>query len=207
VLPVDASDLPALVRASADGDEKAWSELVRRYAHLVVKVTRQYRLSQWDAQDVGQTVWLRLVEHLPTLRIPAALPKWILMTTQHECQRQVRMRSRTVPVDTSDDRGFADTRAPELDVDLIEAERHQALRDGLAELPNDQREFLLLFAADPPHTYAEIKELLGMPIGSIGPTRQRALEKLRQTNAIRNYLAATSAAENGGGPHALAGLE
>src|SRR6266545_3469157 len=160
----EVSDLPALVRASADGDEKAWNELVRRYAYLVVAVTRQYRLSPVDAQDVSKTVWLRLVEHLAEIREPRALASWIVTTAKHECLRQLRTGNRTVPVDP--------------------------------------------LAADPPQPYVEISRRLGIPVGSIGPTRRRVLEKLRATTAIRTYLAATrEAAPTGGGRHALAELE
>lgn len=201
-------DLPALVRASAGGDEDAWNELVRRYAHLVMTVTRQYRLSPADAQDVSQTVWLRLVEHLTDIREPAALPGWIVSTTKHECLRQRRAAGRTVPVDPIN--GWQLDRPDGINVDsrLLEAERHQVLRDGIAELPPDQRDLLILLAADPPHSYAEISEILGIPVGSIGPTRGRILGKLRETNAIRTYTEATGgAARTGGGRHALAELE
>src|SRR6266511_3202686 len=178
----EGSDLPALVRASADGDEKAWNELVRRYAYLVVAVTRQYRLSPVDAQDVSQTVWLRLVEHLAEIREPRALASWIVTTAKHECLRQLRTGNRTVPVDPL--AGGELDRSDPADVDGA------------------------LLAAAPPQPYVEISRRLGIPVGSIGPTRRRVLEKLRATTAIRTYLAATwEAAPTGGGRHALAELE
>ncbi|HKT02308.1 MAG TPA: sigma-70 family RNA polymerase sigma factor [Rugosimonospora sp.] len=203
-----ASDLPTLVRAGADGDEKAWHELVHRYAHLVVAVTRQYRLSAADAQDVSQTVWLRLVEHLADIREPAALAGWIITTAKHECLRLLRSGGRTVPVDPLNGRVLDQSATVDMDGDLVEAERQQALRDGLAELAPHQRELLVLLATDPPPPYAEISRRLGIPIGSIGPTRSRILDKLRATTAIRTYLEATrEAAPDGGGRHALAELE
>jgi RNA polymerase sigma factor (sigma-70 family) len=201
-------DLPALVQASASGDEDAWNELVRRYAHLVMTVARQYRLSPADAQDVSQTVWLRLVEHLTDIREPAALAGWIVSTTKHECLRQRRVAGRTVPVDPTN--GWQLDRPDAIDIDsqLLEAERHQVLRDGIAELPPDQQALLTLLATDPPRSYAEISQILGIPVGSIGPTRGRILEKLRETDAIRTYTEATGgAARTGGGRHALAELE
>jgi len=201
-------DLPALVRASAGGDQDAWNELVRRYAHLVMTVTRQFRLSPADAQDVSQTVWLRLVEHLTDIREPAALAGWIVSTTRHECLRQRRVAGRTVPVDPINGWQLDKPEAVDIDSRLLEAERHQVLRDGIAELPPDHRELLALLSADPPHSYAEISEILGIPVGSIGPTRGRILGKLRETNAIRTYTEASGgAAPTGGGRHALAELE
>ncbi len=82
----DSSDVSRLVRASADGSTEAWSALVHRYAPLVMAVARSYQLTAADAQDVSQTVWLRLVEHLANLREPEALPGWLVTTTQRECR-------------------------------------------------------------------------------------------------------------------------
>lgn len=203
----EASDLPALVKASIDGDEAAWGELVLRHVHLVMAVVRPFRLSTADAQDVSQTVWLRLVEHLANIREPAALPSWIARTTKHECLRVLRSGGRSIPVDPLDCRALDDAASLDLDADLLEAERHQALRDGLAELAPRHRELLEMLAADPPATYLEISTKLGIPIGSIGPTRSRVLEKLRATIAIRTYLESAQTAVNGGGQHALPELE
>lgn len=209
-LPLDATgtDTATLVRSSRDGDEQAWNELVRRHAHLVVAVTRQYRMPAPDAQDVSQTVWLRLVEHLATIREPAALAGWIVTTAKHECLRLLRSGTRTVPVDPLTGRVLDRSATADVDGDLLAAERYQALRDGLAELAPHQRELLVLLSSDPPPPYAEISRRLGIPIGSIGPTRSRILEKLRATSAIRTYLEATrEAARDGGGRHAFAELD
>jgi RNA polymerase sigma factor (sigma-70 family) len=206
-------DLAALVRASVDGDEDAWVELVRRHARLVLTVTRHFRLSASDAQDVVQTVWLRLVEHLAQIREPSALPGWIVTTTRHECLRQVRTMARTVAVDPVALTGRQRLDAAGVDSQLLDAERHQVLLAGLAELPAQHRELLTLLAADPPYSYTEISRTLGIPVGSIGPTRQRVLEKLRGTAAVRAYLeqgshtTPSTAAPAGGGRHAPAGLE
>jgi DNA-directed RNA polymerase specialized sigma24 family protein len=70
-------------------------------------------------------------------------------------------------------------------VDLLAVERRQLLREALAELPADRRELLLLLLADPPVPYEDISARLGIPIGSIGPTRARALEQLRRSRALR----------------------
>ena len=83
----DDPTVVALVTRARDGDKDAWDELVERYAPLVFSVCRRYRLAPPDIDDVGQSVWLRLVEHLPGLREPAALPGWIATTTQRECFR------------------------------------------------------------------------------------------------------------------------
>ena len=188
-------DVPQLVTAASRGDQGAWNAIVDRYLPLVYSVTRAYRLSRSDADDVNQTVWLRLVEHLDSLREPRALPRWILTTAQHECGRLTKAGRREQPVDPLTDRtigGAVDDAVVEADV--LRAERHQSLRDGLAQLRPADRRLLVLLAEDPPRSYREISELTGMPIGSIGPTRARCLERLRETPAVRALLAGESAA-------------
>jgi RNA polymerase sigma factor (sigma-70 family) len=184
-----ATVVSGLVRASADGDPQAWNELVRRFAPLVLAVTRRYQLSAADAQDVSQTVWLRLVEHLDDLHTPDALPGWIRMTAQRECGRYVRSGRRTVPVDPHSGSVIQQPVTADLDGDMLRTELRQALRDGLAELPPREQRLLRLRAADPPKSYQEISDLTGMPVSSIGPTLGRCLKKLRQTHAVRTYLA------------------
>jgi RNA polymerase sigma factor (sigma-70 family) len=190
-------DLPTLVKASVDHDEEAWNELVRRFAGLVAFVIRHYRLSATDTQDVSQLVWLRLVEHLSDIREPAALPGWLATTTRHECERYLRVNGRSVAMDPLTMRLTDKADGPEVDSLLLAAERRQVLLDGLRELNDQQRELLLMLTADPPYAYAEISRILGIPIGSIGPTRSRVLDKLRDTEAVRAYLDADDSAQIG----------
>ena len=190
-------DLPRLVKASVDHDEEAWNELVRRFAGLVAFVIRHYRLSAADTQDVSQLVWLRLVEHLSDIREPSALPGWLATTTRHECERFLRVNGRSVAMDPLTMRLTDKPDGPEVDELLLAAERRQVLLDGLRELTDQQRELLLMLTADPPYAYAEISRILGIPIGSIGPTRSRVLDKLRDTDAVRAYLDADDSAQIG----------
>lgn len=215
-LPVDPSgpavsramptgpSLTSLVARAIAGDEEAWAEIVRRHTKLVMARVRQFRLSPSQAEDVAQTVWLNLLEHLGDLRDPEALPGWISTATRHECIRMANLSRRSVPVDPQAGRFDVQDDA-ELDGDLLRTERHAALRAALAELPDHQRRLLLLLSTDPPPTYQEVSAQLGIPVGSIGPTRQRGLARLRQTAAIRSYLGApTGAAPGEGGRDVLA---
>jgi RNA polymerase sigma factor (sigma-70 family) len=192
-------DVGALVRAVVDGDTEAWNTLVDRYLPLVWSVTRAYRLAPKDAEDVSQTVWLRLVEHVDGIREPRALPKWIMTTSKHESLRLIRSRQREISVDPLTTSSLETTEQREIDADVLRAERHQTLRDGLAELAPQHRELLLLLVADPPISYREISRLLDIPIGSIGPTRARCLARLRATPSIRAFLTEGQEAENLGG--------
>ncbi|WP_216849533.1 RNA polymerase sigma factor [Pimelobacter simplex] len=177
--------LSMLVPAAREGDQDAWDTIVDRFAPLVDAIIRGHRLSEADGDDVSQTVWLRLVEHLGDLREPDALPGWIRTTTRHECLRLLAARGRVRPVDPQDDAGLDAVAEDTTDTGLLDAERAQLLREALAELPEARRALLLLLLADPPVAYDEISRLLGMPIGSIGPTRARALDQLRRTRALR----------------------
>ena len=189
-----------LVAAAVRGDQGAWNALVQMYLPLVMSVIRRYRLRDKDAEDVSQTVWLRLVEHLEDIREPRALPMWIITTTKHEALHLLKTGRRTTPVDPlgpSELEEEADT--VDLDDDLLRAERQQVLREGLAALPAQSRELLVLLVTDPPLSYAEIGRRLNMPVGSIGPTRARCLAKLRETAPIVAFLDAESDRDESGG--------
>lgn len=196
--PYDARSVTQLVAGALAGDEGSWSEIVRRHTRLVMARVRQFRLTPQQAEDVAQTVWLNLLEHLGDLREPEALPGWISTATRHECIRTSNLARRSIPVDPSTGRLDAQDDA-EPDTDLLRSERHAALRAALAELPTHQRELLLLLSTDPPPSYQEVSARLGIPVGSIGPTRQRGLARLRRTEAIRTYLATPSGAVLGEG--------
>jgi RNA polymerase sigma factor (sigma-70 family) len=192
-------DVALSVAAAAGGDPGAWTAIVDRYLPLVYSVTRAHGLSQRDAEDVNQTVWLRLVEHLDDIREPPALPTWITTTARRECLRLIRAGRREPPVDPLSEVAIEVTDDLGPDAELLRAERHQALRDGLAELAPADRRLLLLLVADPPLGHREISGLLGIPIGSIGPTRARILQRLRDTSALRRYSRPDSLVEDTGG--------
>ena len=186
----DVTTITDLVTAAARGDEGAWDLIVKRYLPLVYSVIGHFGLSRSDAQDVNQTVWLRLVEHLDDIRDPRALPGWIAVTTRNEALHLLGSRKRTVQVDPMSNQVFDDQpQSPSIDEDLLRSERRQVLREALAELPQKQRELLLLLVADPPVSYSEISKRLGIPVGSIGPSRARYLEHLRATSTLKAFLA------------------
>jgi RNA polymerase sigma factor (sigma-70 family) len=150
----------ALVAAAGAGDQGAWNDLVERYAPLVWSICRRYELSRHDAEDVGQTVWLLLVEQLPRLREPAALPGWLAATTAHECLRVVKAARKLEHRELDlEDEPMADAAAVEQDI--LRAELNAGLRAALAGLPPRCRQLLSMLASDPPRPYAEIHARLG----------------------------------------------
>jgi RNA polymerase sigma factor (sigma-70 family) len=182
----DTRGVTELVDAARAGDSTAWDALVERYSGLVAGVARAHRLREADVADVFQTVWLRLVEGLGSLREPRALPGWLATTTRNECVRSIRMEKRTRLTDFADD-GDTTVAGPDgkdLDDQLLLEERREALREALAGLPEHCREVIALLLTDPPTPYEEISARLHMPPGSIGPTRGRCLDKLRRCPAL-----------------------
>jgi len=174
-----------LVTRARNGDQQAWEALVERYAPLTWSICRRYRLADADAKDVGQTVWLQLVDHLDTIRDPAALPGWLATTTQRECGRVLRAaRKQEPPGHPLDAADIPDQVTEAAEYELLRAERHAALREAFMHLAPSSRKLISLLIQDPPVPYAEISARLGIPVGSIGPNRSRCLDKLRRHPAI-----------------------
>lgn len=178
------------VRRAATGEQRAWDALVGAFGRMVWAVAAAHRLSPADAGEVSQTTWLRLVEHLDRIEQPERLAGWLATTARRESLRLLKLRSREFPTDneTRFDRA-ADGLTPETVV--LEHERDAHLRRAFAALPERCRLLLhLVVVVKPP--YAEVAAALDMPIGSIGPTRARCLERLRR------LLAGEGAAVPGG---------
>jgi RNA polymerase sigma factor (sigma-70 family) len=171
----DMAEVAQLVHAAAEGDKEAWDELVDRYNGLVWSVARAHRLSTVDASDVVQTTWLRLVEHLGRLQDPERVGAWLATTARRECLRTLRQSARQLPTEELPET-VTDT---QLDAALLVEERDRALWQAFGGLSERCQSLLRLLVADPPPSYEQVSAALDMPIGSIGPTRQRCLERLR----------------------------
>ena len=172
----------ALVGRASAGDQEAWNEIVERYAPLVWSICLRYRLDRADIDEVGQSVWLLLVEKIGTLREPAALPGWLATTCQRECIRVLRSARRGEHGELPpDDQLPPDPHAVMIEDMVLAAERGAALRAAFAELSSDCRRLLSMLIGDPPCSYAEASAALGLAVGSIGPTRARCLDRLRRS--------------------------
>jgi RNA polymerase sigma factor (sigma-70 family) len=174
-----------LVTRARNADKHAWDALVERYAPLIWSICRSYQLASAGADDVGQSVWLRLVDQLDKLRDPAALPGWLATTTRRECLRVLHaMRGpQTARYDPTTEilpNGQPETAEQE----LLAAERHAALHEAFLTLPPRGQQLIALLIQDPLVPYAEISAKLDIPVGSIGPSRRRYLDKLRRHPAI-----------------------
>lgn len=172
------SDTAELVRAAARADARAWETLIHRYTKTVQRIARAHRLSEADAADVAQTVWLRLTQHIGRLRDPERVGGWVATTARNECLRLCRQQGRVRLVESSE---VLDVMAaePEPAPPVETEDRAAVLRDAVTCLPPRQQAILDLLMADPPVSYGDIATGLDIPIGSIGPTRQRSLRTLR----------------------------
>ena len=180
-----------LVTRARKGDEQAWDALVERYAPLIWSICRRHRLDGVDADDVAQSVWLSLVDQLDKVRHPAALPGWLATTTRRECLRVLRAaRGPLAAGNGLDAEILPDEQAGTVEQELLAAERHAALREAFQALPPGGQQLIVLLIEDPPVPYAQISARLGIPLGSIGPTRRRYLDKLRRCPTVAALISA-----------------
>jgi RNA polymerase sigma factor (sigma-70 family) len=187
---VEPTDVADAVRRAAAGDRAAWEDLVAAFGRLVWSIAVAHRLPPADAAEVSQTTWLRLVENLDRITQPERLGGWLATTARRESLRQLRLRGRELPTD-DESRLDRDAGAPSPESATLDLDRDRRLRSAFAALPQNCRLLLhLVVVVRPP--YAEVAAALDMPIGSIGPTRARCLERLRRLLAADGM---TSAAE------------
>jgi len=172
-------DAAVLVRRAAEGDQQAWERLIEQYARLIWAMTRDFKLIESDAADVAQVTWLRLLERIDSLEHPARVGSWLAATARNECLRSLAARKRIVLVQDDAALDSAAVHQPEADERLLADERAQAVREALSHLPWQWQQLVELLMADPAPSYIEISDQLGLPIGSIGPTRGRCLARLR----------------------------
>ncbi len=178
----DDTSVSALVARVVDGDQEAWNEIIERYAPLVWSICVRHQLNRPDIDDVGQSVWLLLVENVAKLRDAEALPGWLATTTRRECLRVLKAARRHDHADLPPEEHMPPLPdAPTIEQEVIVAERNAALRAAFAELAPSCHQLLSMLITDPPISYADISARLNLPVGSIGPTRSRCLERLRRS--------------------------
>lgn len=183
----DAAELNRVVDAARAGSGPAWSTLVERFTARIRSVARAHRLPAEDVDDVVQTTWLRLLEHVDRISEPRAVGSWLETTARHASLAVIRAKRREVPVngESLPEEGVCAVG----EARLVAAQQHAALERTLADLRPRERDLLVMLLADPAPSYADISKRLGMPIGSIGPTRGRLLERLRRDGELVDAIA------------------
>ncbi len=168
-----------LAAACVAGDQQAWHTMVEQLSPLVWTIARSHRLSPADCQDVYQLTWMRAVQHLHKLRSPDRLAAWLTTTARRECLKQIELSRRHVPVG---DNALLDAPGPHADQpdDVVaRRERNGEVLAAFRKLPPRDQTLLGVLMADPAPSYDQASRILGVPIGTIGPQRQRALARLR----------------------------
>lgn len=169
----------ALVRKCVSGDEEAWSVLIDKYKNLIFSIAIKYEFSSEEADEIFQDVCLTLLEALPELREPRALPAWLIQTTSHRCFHRQREHRRYLGGNSEEAYSAPATVIPENM--LAEIEREQMLRDALSELaPRCLALVRMLFFQEPSLPYQQVAKQLHVAAGSIGFIRMRCLKRLRQ---------------------------
>jgi RNA polymerase sigma factor (sigma-70 family) len=178
--PSDNASDRRLVEQCLAGDQEAWCVLLDKYKNLIYSIPIKYGAAPEDAADLFQAVALELFEELPNLREPGALPAWLIRVAAHQCFRWKRGQQKR----SENGLSWLDDDLPEsliVPPALVEeVEREQRVREAIARLPQRCREMIrMLFYEQPPRSYQEVAEALGVAPGSIGFIRNRCLRRLQ----------------------------
>ena len=185
------TDVARLLEKCKRGDERAWSQLVERYSSLVYSIPSRMKLNSDDCADVFQATFLALSNGLDRIEHAVALPRWLAVTASREAIRLRRLTGKSrnessfedlsLEAVIEDEEHSADTMA----VQSLEAEE---VRNGVDQLPERCRQLLELLFLDDEPSYAEVSKRTGVPVGAIGPTRARCLEKLKKILTNKGFF-------------------
>jgi len=176
--PDRSARIAGLVTAARDGSDDALGQIVTELSPLLWQVARAAGLSSGDAEDVLQTVWMRLLAHLDGIRTSTALTAWLVVTTRREAWRVRAAGRRQLPAD-QDWLGALPDQGPDSEEQVIIDEQRHTLWAAIGKLSPRCQELLRIIAFVPRPDYQAVAAELGMPVGSVGPTRGRCLAKLR----------------------------
>jgi RNA polymerase sigma factor (sigma-70 family) len=168
-----------LVKECLAGSEDAWSLLIEKYKSLIYSIPVKYGLPAQEAADIFQATCMELLAHLPELREPRALPKWLMQVAHHQCYRWKQQQGRLVSRDSED---LPVPETPAIAENLMQqTQEEQMLREAMRALsPQCQRMVELLFFQTPARPYAEVATEMGLAVGSIGFVRHKCIERLRR---------------------------
>ncbi len=169
-----------LVQGCLQGRDEDWSFLIDKYKNLIFSIPIRYGLSREDAADIFQAVCLELLQDLPKLKDPKALPKWLMQVAAHKCFHWRRQSARMVSHDDEEE-AIPEVSVPaEAELNLREVEQEQMLREARAALPPRCQELIrTLFYEEPSRPYQQVAASLGLATGTIGLLRQKCLDQLR----------------------------
>lgn len=180
--PVTADNSAELVGRIRNGDGSAWRELVDQYEPLLRRLARQYRLSGQDMEDAVQLTWLRCLEHIDQITHADRLRGWLATVCRRESLRLATKGRREIALGEQSVTRLVDDGQEERDpgAEMARRDTHDRLSRAIRALPQKQQLVLTELLKEESRSYLDLSRRLGLPIGSIGPTRQRAIARLRQ---------------------------
>jgi RNA polymerase sigma factor (sigma-70 family) len=181
----------AVVDAAALGDDGAWTELHGRYNRMIARIARTFGCGEADIADIQQAVWARLFQNIRGLRQPELIGGWLAVVARRECIRFIRGRKDALPVD---DVACLAPSEEEPVVILLRSEVRAAVRRAVADLAPRRRSLLETILDNPDISYEQLSARLDIPVGSIGPTRQRGLDQLRRRRELVDWKRAAKPA-------------
>jgi RNA polymerase sigma factor (sigma-70 family) len=161
------------------GDRATWDDIVRRHERLVIGMAMRIGLSRCDAEDVAQWTWLRLWQSGHQIRQPERLSNWLVSTARREAIRVAAASNRQILCADSSGKGFRDVAV--VDVYPAEQQYNWPIQQALNRLPAPYRTLLRLLSSEFELSYSEVAGKMGLPRGSIGPMRARAIRMLEKT--------------------------
>jgi RNA polymerase sigma factor (sigma-70 family) len=192
----DRAGLAEAARAAAAGDTAAWNALVESFTPALRGAARGFRLAPADVDDVVQATWLAAFTHIRQLRQPEAIAGWLLVTARREALRSLQRGVREVL--TAEPRCPSQPDLSCQEAAVIDAECRAAVKAAVERLPERQRHLVGELFGPAGSSYAELSAKLGMPIGSIGPTRPRAAAPGPAGREHRTAVTPEAVAQNGG---------
>jgi len=174
-------DLRMVVRAAATrNDQRAWDRLIAQFTPTIRGIARRHRLTTFDQDDVLQQTWIALIRHIGDIREPSSIGAWLAAIARRECLRIIAERTRQFPTEDTIEHESPQS-VPD---DYLRQERKTTVRLAAASLSRDQRALVLALSIEPALSYEQISQKLSIPIGSIGPTRQRCFTRMRNDPRI-----------------------
>jgi RNA polymerase sigma factor (sigma-70 family) len=186
--PVRGEPLGWLFRTAVAGDEASWAPLVRHMAPVLHSIARSYRLSEAEADDAVQRTWVRLLTGAHAIKNPDAIAGWLVTCTRREALRS--RRCHVAEILTDDPFGAEPTAGDCVEREVLERESRRELLAAINRLSGRQRSLLLHMVQAPGVSYAETAKVLEMPVGAIGPTRERGLDRLRNDPRVASLAIA-----------------
>jgi RNA polymerase sigma factor (sigma-70 family) len=179
---VPADNSAELVGRIRNGDGSAWRELVDQYEPLLRRLARQYRLSGQDMDDAIQLTWLRCLEHIDQITHADRLRGWLATVCRRESLRLATKGRREIALGEQSVTRLVDAGQEERDpgAEMARHDAHDWLSQAIGALPKKQQLVLTELLKEESRSYLDLSRRLGLPMGSIGPTRQRAIARLRQ---------------------------